>query len=75
MPELFCCGELITVGHLMDVAGPSPVGFQALPCAEAAICWWAGLNYKAAGCGALGDPGLQLVHQWGEQSGVGGRGE
>ena len=59
----------------MDVAGPSPVGFQALPCAEAAICWWAGLDYKAAGCGALGDPGLQLVHQWGEQSGVGACGE
>ena len=70
MCELICCG-LITVGRLMDVAGPSPVGFQALPCAEAAICWWTGLDYKAAGCGALGDPGLQLVHQWGERSGVG----
>ena len=50
------------MGHLVGVAGPILVGFQALPCVEAAVCWWVGLDYKVAGYGALGDPGLQLIH-------------
>ena len=44
------------MGGLVDMAGPGPVGCQALPCAEAAGCWLAGLGHEAAGCRTPGAP-------------------
>ena len=52
----FCCGRLTTVGGLVGVVSHHPVGLQALPCADAAGHWWAGLGHDAAEYRAPGVP-------------------
>ena len=44
---------------LVGVAGPYPVGCQALPCVEAGGQCLVGLGHKAYGCGNLGVPGAR----------------
>ena len=45
---------------------PSPVGCQALPCAEPAGYLLVGPRHEAAGCRTLEDPVLLLAHEWSE---------
>ena len=45
------------MGALVDWLAPNPVGYQALPCADAASCSLVGSGHKVADCGLLGDPG------------------
>lgn len=53
---------LIIAGGLINSAGPTIVGCQDLPCAEATSHWLAGMGHKTAGCRIIGDPELVLVH-------------
>ena len=52
----FSCIRLTAVGDVVGIAGPGPVGCQALPGAEATGHWLLGLGHEMAGHGKPGDP-------------------